>query len=397
MPAVNRSGSSTSGRSPFVSDGVLATLCYQSRAPKQPNADELSDLLSAARDRNRSLGVTGMLVHEGERFFQWLEGPGEALDGLWKSISHDDRHEDVELLGEGITPARLFSDWDLRFLERSPHINAPEGAEANEGEAAAPEADSVVLARLALNGDEQALAGFVRGLGAAGNDPATLCGTLFEPAAHQLGDWWCEDVCTSFEITSALGRLQSLIRRLDANRPRVRRVEIAGRNILVSPPPHESHLIGATLLGGFFHRAGWSVQAEFPQDDPALMSLVSAHWFDALALTVSDVFTRRDRLAALVKTIKDVRAASRNPKMAVIVGGRVFRASADHDAERVGADVHYQSASQAVGDLDYWLFMNRSGRDGQVPEEDAAPFGPLDIVKLITPALAQRVTGKKPA
>ena len=367
----------------------LATLCYQSRAPKQPSAEEMDDLLADARERNKRFGVTGMLVHEGDRFFQWLEGPSESLDVLWTSISHDTRHQDVELLGEGVTPARLFSDWDLRFLERDALEAGLEAATVAEETAGRSEDDAVVLARLALAGDEAGMAELVRGRRAAEDDVGVICRALLEPAAHQLGDWWCEDVCDSFEITLALGKLQSLVRRFDDHRPRLRRVAIEDRSILVSPPPRETHMLGAALLGGFFQRAGWSVQAEFPHDDPELMDLVSNQWFDALALTLSDVFTRRDRLAALIQTIKDVRTASRNPKMAVIVGGRAFRIVDDQAAERVGADVHYASAGQAVGDLDYWLFMHRF-RTGQARQAETDLLTPLDVVRMITPALKLR-------
>ena len=373
----------------------LATLCYQSRTPSPPSSEELYELLADARERNKRFGVTGMLVHEGDRFFQWLEGPSAALEVLWTSISHDARHEDIEVLGEGVTPARLFSDWDLRFLRRDAR-EAEAAAAGLQAPAAAPgpEDDRVVLARLALAGDDEAMAQLVRDRAAGGEDAGALCRALFEPAAHQLGDWWCEDVCSSFDITLALGKLQGLVRRFDASRPNLRRVAIEGRHILVSPPPHETHMLGATLLGGFFQRAGWSVQAEFPHDDTELVGLVSTQWFDALALTLSDVFTRRERLAALIQTIKDVRAASRNPKIAVIVGGRAFRPAQDQAPEQVGADVHYASAGHAVEDLDYWLFMHRFSTelsDRPAPRDEPLQLTPLDIVRTITPALARRV------
>lgn len=374
--------------------GLLATLCYQSRTPKQPNADDLDDLVADARERNRRFGVTGMLVHEGDRFFQWLEGPSAALDVLWTSISRDTRHEHVELLGEGVTPVRLFSDWDLRFHERNAQKAELTGDPLDERAIDASKDQSTLLAQLALSGDDDGISELVGGCGLAGEDPGFLCRALFEPAARQLGDWWCEDVCTSFDITVALGRLQSFVRRLDVSRPMLRRVAIERRSILVSPTPRETHMLGATLLGGFFDRAGWSVQAEFPQDDPALMSLVSTHWFDALALTLSDVFTRRDRLAALIQTIKDVRLVSRNPNMAVIVGGRAFTSSSDYVPELVGADVHYASAGQAVGDLDYWLFKHRISKEprDEVSRSEKDPLTPLDIVRRVTPALALRAT-----
>ena len=381
-----------SGRPP-LRGGPLTTLCYQSRAPGEPGSDELDDLLTDARDRNRRLGVTGMLVYEGDRFFQWLEGPSEALGGLWTSINRDSRHREVELLGEGVTPVRLFSGWDLRFLDRrAAAVAAGQTPEDAAPAAARPESAPAELARLALDGDGEGMAALLRGREGAEPGADGSCRALFEAAAHQLGDWWCEDVCSSCDITLALGRLQSLVRTFDAAKPALRRVAIQGQSILVSPPPRETHLLGAALLGGVFHRAGWSVQAEFPQEDPELMGLVSTHWFDALALTLSDVFTRRDRLTALIQTIKDVRAASRNPRMAVIVGGRAFRGTDDHGPERVGADVHYASAGEAVKDLDYWLFMQRFATEAPPAEDaDEGPATSRNVLQAILPELKQRV------
>jgi methanogenic corrinoid protein MtbC1 len=374
----------------------FATLCYQSRAKLRPSAEDLAQLVIEARERNRQFGVTGMLVHEGGRFFQWLEGPGAALEGLWSSIRRDDRHDDIELLGEGVTPIRLFSEWDLRFLHRrdgdKPILESSETPAAAEADT--PETStSRRIAELALASDEAGLEALVRDRRAAGDEPRAICRTLLEPAAHLLGDWWCEDRCNSFAVSIALSKLQNLARGLEAGDARGLRVAITGQRVLISPPPRETHLLGAVLLGGFFRQAGWRVQAEFPQSDAELVGLVSTHWFDAIALTLSDVFTRRDRLAALVKTIADVRAASRNPTMAVIVGGRAFRAEASREADRVGADVHYTSAGDAVDDLDYWLFTHRfAAEESSAPDDvGAAELRPIDLVKMITPALSRRV------
>jgi methanogenic corrinoid protein MtbC1 len=373
----------------------LATLCYQSRAKTRPSPDDLAQLVQEAQERNRRSGVTGMLVHEGDRFFQWLEGPETALDGLWSSIKRDERHDDIELLGEGVTPTRLFSEWDLKFLHRpageQPTLDspaAPAGVETDVGATSG----AWRLAELALAGDGAGLDASVRDQRAAGDDARAICRTLLEPAAHLLGDWWCEERCSSFEVTIALSKLQNLARSLEAGEVGSRRVAISGHHVLISPSPRETHMLGATLLGGFFRQAGWSVQAEFPKTDAELVGLVKTQWFDAIALTLSDVFTRGDRLAALVKTITDVRAASRNPTMAVIVGGRAFRNEPSRPADRVGADVHYTSAGDAVGDLDYWLFTHRFTQDLSpgLDEAGLAKLRPIDLVSLITPALSRR-------
>jgi methanogenic corrinoid protein MtbC1 len=337
-----------------------------------------------------------MLVHEGDRFFQWLEGPGTALEGLWSSIRRDERHDDIELLGEGVTPIRLFSEWDLRFLHRpeveKPVLDATPGLTPVETDKTEPSA-ILRLAESALAGDDSGLEALAHDWRASGEDARVICRTLLEPAAHLLGDWWCADRCNSFDVSVALAKLQNLARGLEAGRVGGMRVAITGQRVLISPSPRETHLLGAVLLGGFFRQAGWRVQAEFPQSDAELMGLVKTHWFDAIALTLSDVFTRRERLAALVKTIADVRAASRNPTMAVIVGGRAFRADASGEADRVGADVHYTSAGDAVGDLDYWLFTHRFVTEDarRSDDADAAGFRPIDLVRMITPALSRRV------
>jgi methanogenic corrinoid protein MtbC1 len=369
----------------------LATLCYQSRAVRRPSSDDLHRLLAEARERNKQFGVTGMLVHEGDRYFQWLEGPGTALAALWSSIRRDDRHGDIELLGEGVTPIRLFAEWDLRFLRRPDAGSAPSASDRTVADNRSP---AMQLAEMALAADEAGMEALLQSQKAAGLGARQICRELLEPAAHQLGDWWCEDRCDSFAVSVALAKLQNLVRSLELGRSGQMRVAIEGQRVLISPTPRETHLLGATLLGGFFREAGWSVQAEFPKTDTELMGLVQTQWFDAIALTLSDVFTRRDRLSALVKTISDVRAASRNPTMAVIVGGRVFRHDPARAPDRVGADVHYGSAGDAVPDLDYWLFMHRF----TPPTLETAPtsdrpgrLSPIDVVQMITPALSRRL------
>ena len=389
MIAVDSAGRAGPGNEP-----PLATLCYQSRAIRRPSPDDLSRLLTEARARNRQFGVTGMLVHEGDRYFQWLEGPGTALAELWSSIRRDDRHSDVELLGEGVTPTRLFAEWDLRYLHRPDAGRSAEGAAASGPAVADNRPGSMQLAELALAADEAGMEALVQASRTAGAAPREICRQLLEPAAHQLGDWWCEDRCDSFAVSLALAKLQNLARTLEVGRGGALRVAIEGQKVLISPSPRETHLLGATLLGGFFRQAGWSVQAEFPKTDAELMGLVHTQWFDAIALTLSDVFTRRERLAALVKTIADVRAASRNPTLTVLVGGRAFRADASHAADRVGADVHYASAGEAVSDLDYWLFMHRFTPSTTLAAPDADKPGklsPIDVVQMITPALSRRL------
>jgi methanogenic corrinoid protein MtbC1 len=344
-------------------------------------------LMEEARARNRAMGVTGMLVHENGRFLQWLEGPSDSVEALWRSIQKDERHGEIEVLGEGVSPVRLFSEWDMRFLSRGAGASSDEAPSAADAEAF--ESARTALAECALRSDAEGLSDVVGELLVNGYDVKTLCAHLFEPTARQLGDWWCEDVCNSFEVTVALSHLQNAVRRLNATAAEGRDLGEVGRNILLSPQPKEPHMLGMTLLSGFFRRAGWTVQADFPKTDKELLSMVGSHWFDALGLTLSDVFTRRDRLTAMAATVRAVRAASKNPSLIVIVGGRAFRGGADGEVANVGADVHYASASEAVEKLDYWLFMRRF-RDTEAEaalSKAGSLFTPFDLLKKLPPLL----------
>ena len=110
----------------------MHVLLYRSRARPGLLAHELNDIIDVAETNNRRLDVTGLLLY-GElpavpsapgEFVQWLEGPTEAVEGLFETISNDDRHFDVEVLTrgaaadvlEGRGPGRLFPSWSMGLV-----------------------------------------------------------------------------------------------------------------------------------------------------------------------------------------------------------------------------------------------------------------------------------------
>ena len=172
-----------------------------------------------------------------------------------------------------------------------------------------------------------------------------LCASLLEPAARALGDLWQADDCSEFEVTLGLARLQTAMRSLSS---------AAGRNMLATAPtvlavpqPGEAHLLGAALDAELLWQAGWHVHAEFPCTDDALVTLLADTWFDALDLSLSAAFGRDSWLPRMRSTIVHARAASRNPALVVVVGGRVFGATTAA-GQLVGADGCHCSALQVV-------------------------------------------------
>lgn len=80
-------------------------------------SDDLVALLSHSREANAKIGVTGMLLHRDDSFFQILEGGEEEVRGLFDIISRDERHERIEVVTEGPVTSREFSDWQMAFIE----------------------------------------------------------------------------------------------------------------------------------------------------------------------------------------------------------------------------------------------------------------------------------------
>ncbi len=100
--------------------GMLAKLVYRSRAVQPLSAVELQQLAIAAQSRNRVESITGVVLYDDSRFFQWLEGPAESLDRIMRSIRRDPRHTDIEVLENHPAEGRLFSEWNMKLATPRP-------------------------------------------------------------------------------------------------------------------------------------------------------------------------------------------------------------------------------------------------------------------------------------
>jgi hypothetical protein len=98
----------------------LATLVYRSRAVAPLSGPDLQGILQTSKARNRREYVTGLMLYDGDCFFQWLEGPAEGVARIMRSISRDPRHTDVEILSRMPATERMFGDWDMQLATPSP-------------------------------------------------------------------------------------------------------------------------------------------------------------------------------------------------------------------------------------------------------------------------------------
>ena len=97
--------------------GALYCLSYVSTQSRPMDNDKLVELLEQAREKNARLGITGLLLHRGDSFFQILEGGEDEVRGLFAQILKDRRHGRIEIVAEGPVRAREFSDWQMAFIE----------------------------------------------------------------------------------------------------------------------------------------------------------------------------------------------------------------------------------------------------------------------------------------
>lgn len=99
------------------SNGCLLQLAYVSSAVPLLTTDDLSQILARGRDKNRRLGITGLLLYKAGNILQVLEGEAEAVLRLFNSILNDPRHTGVIKLYTKPIATRDFAAWSMAHGE----------------------------------------------------------------------------------------------------------------------------------------------------------------------------------------------------------------------------------------------------------------------------------------
>ncbi|MDO5530309.1 MAG: BLUF domain-containing protein [Paracoccus sp. (in: a-proteobacteria)] len=97
----------------------LACFLYSSTGRIAEFDSDCEDILTVATQRNAELGLTGLLHCEEGMFFQWLEGPPDAVAMMRETICRDPRHTGVRVLAEGPIDERKFAAWSMRKSTRA--------------------------------------------------------------------------------------------------------------------------------------------------------------------------------------------------------------------------------------------------------------------------------------
>lgn len=183
----------------------------------------------------------------------------------------------------------------------------------------------------------------IQALRDSGVPPESLCLHLMAPAACELGRMWDEDRCSFADVTVGVGRLQQAMRDMmpDAD-PTWSRAPLGGRRILLAAAPGEQHTFGLSMVMEFFRKAGWDVTVELAGERSHPVDTVASQWFDVVGFSVGS-HTRIDWLSAMIGAI---RSASRNPALAIMVGGPVLKVHPEY-AQQLAADAACSDGDRA--------------------------------------------------
>ena len=319
----------------------LMTLTYRSRATSPFSEAQLGDLQHAAANRNQHEGLTGLMVYNDDRFFQWLEGPPASIARVWSSISRDPRHSDIEAISVHSAPSRLFGNWNLK-LSTGPSDALLRGVTVEQ--VAPTNAAAERLAALSIAAEPNEARVMLHAAYAEFRSMSALTEFLIEPAARRLGDLWADDDCGEYEVTLGLCRLQTFLREIAVDH--VQEHVTHPLVVLVAPLPGEIHMLGASLDAEALWQAGHDTRVRFPTTEQALQEIVATNWFDAIDLSLSPAFTREHRVEQMGYIIESVRRASKNPALVVVAGGRAF-----YDRRLCSVDVDADVSSRSASHL----------------------------------------------
>ena len=99
---------------------TMIHIIYASVETQAISSTQLTELLEKARVKNEDLHLTGMLLYSDGNFFQVLEGEPDSVDGMYKKLHLDKRHQQLTLIVREPIAKRYFADWSMGFSSVTP-------------------------------------------------------------------------------------------------------------------------------------------------------------------------------------------------------------------------------------------------------------------------------------
>lgn len=166
---------------------------------------------------------------------------------------------------------------------------------------------------------------------------------LIAEAARHLGWMWEQDDADFSQVTLGLMRLQQITHRLGFEYQSGPQTAGRVRRLMIGSAPGSQHLLGLSMVSEFFRKDGWQVVVEIADTEAGLLRAVRNEWFDLVGLSAG----LAEQISVLPQLIAQIKAASKNPAVPVILGGAAFF-SVTVQPQDLGADGLSTDAAQAV-------------------------------------------------
>jgi MerR family transcriptional regulator, light-induced transcriptional regulator len=199
------------------------------------------------------------------------------------------------------------------------------------------------LTDLAVHGDADAAGRYVLSLLADGATQEQIFLDLLTPSARWMGELWEEDRFSFSQVTIGLWRLQRILHEHAEPLGRLQGDFTDPRRALLAAVPDSQHTFGVSMLAEFFGRAGWEVDCTPKSSWADLKHQVASGWIDLFGLSVST----SDSINAAAAALLEIRQASANPRLYVMVGGPMASLLPDL-AQRCGADAMANNPQDAL-------------------------------------------------
>ena len=190
------------------------------------------------------------------------------------------------------------------------------------------------LLLLLLQDDATPSANYVKELFATGIELEEIYLNLLTPVARKLGEQWESDEADFTQVTVALWRIKQLMYDLSPVFQEYAEYKQQGKNVMLVPLPGSQHTLGLFMVSEFFARAGWRVWGELAATEADILRMAKTQWFDVVGLSASV----REQFPDLKRMITEVRSASMNPHVGIMIGSPVFNQNPEL-VEDLGADM----------------------------------------------------------
>lgn len=91
----------------------LRAVAYVSEAVEGIGGADIDRILADAAAHNRMAGVTSVLMFDGVRFLQYLEGPDDGMRSVYPRVLNARSHHHLRQLAKGEVPTRQFPRWTM--------------------------------------------------------------------------------------------------------------------------------------------------------------------------------------------------------------------------------------------------------------------------------------------